>query len=75
MAAPIIAGAGLVEGRHLFHSAMNADVLIGFVAAAIFGLVAIAGLIRFVRTRTYEPFARYRVILAVFVIALFLIRG
>jgi len=74
MATPIIAGAGLVEGRHLLHSAMNADVLIGFAAATIFGLVAIAGLISYVRTRSYAPFAWYRVIVAAFVIALFLIR-
>ena len=41
MATPIIAGAGLMEGRHLLHSAMNADVLIGFTAATIFGILAI----------------------------------
>lgn len=74
MATPIIAGAGLVEGRHLLHSAMNADVLIGFTAATIFGVAAIAGLIHFVRTRTYTPFALYRLIVAAFVIALFLVR-
>jgi undecaprenyl-diphosphatase len=74
MATPIIAGAGLVEGRHLLHSAMNADVIIGFVAATIFGIAAIAGLIHFVRTRTYAPFAAYRLIVAALVIALFLIR-
>jgi undecaprenyl-diphosphatase len=74
MATPIIAGAGLMEGRHLLHSAMNADVLIGFTAATIFGILAISALIRFVRTRSYAPFAWYRLIVAAFVIALFLIR-
>jgi undecaprenyl-diphosphatase len=74
MATPIIAGAGLVEGRHLMHSAMTADVLVGFTAAAIFGLIAISALIRFVRTRTYEPFAIYRILAAIFVIAIFLMR-
>src|SRR5262249_5375406 len=53
MATPIIAGAGLVEGRHLLHGALSVDVWLGFAAAAIFGLAAIAGLIRFVRTRSY----------------------
>jgi undecaprenyl-diphosphatase len=74
MATPIIAGAGLVEGRHLIHSEMTGDVLVGFVAAAIFGLIAISALIRFVRTRTYEPFAIYRILAAIFVIAIFLMR-
>jgi len=74
MAAPIIAGAGMVEGRHLVHS-IDFDVVLGFAAAAIFGLIAIAGLIRYVRTRTYEPFAWYRVVAAAFVIAVVILRG
>jgi undecaprenyl-diphosphatase len=75
MATPIIAGAGLFEGRHLIHEGVTGDVVAGFVAAAIFGLIAIAGLIRFVRTRTYEPFAWYRVVLAAFIIAVYLMRS
>ena len=75
MATPIIAGAGLVEGRHLIHMGLTSDVFIGFAAAAIFGLLAIVALIRFVRARTYAPFAWYRVVLAAFVIAIFYARG
>ena len=37
-------------------------------------LVAIAALIRYVRTRTYQPFAWYRVVLAAFVVAIYLMR-
>ncbi len=74
MAAPIIAGAGLVEGRHLAHT-IDLNVMLGFTAATIFGLLAIAGLVRFVRTHTYEPFAWYRVLAAAFVILIVLLRG
>lgn len=74
MATPIIAGAGLFEGRHLIHEGITGDVVAGFITAAVFGLIAIVGLIRFVRTRTYEPFAWYRVILAAFVITVYLLR-
>ncbi len=74
MATPIIAGAGLFEGRHLIHEGVTGDVVAGFIAAAIFGLIAITVLIRFVRTRTYEPFAWYRVVLAAFVVAVYLMR-
>ena len=74
MATPIIAGAGLFEGRHLIHEGITSDVVAGFVTAAIFGIIAIVGLIRFVRTRTYEPFAWYRVILAAFVIVVYFLR-
>jgi len=75
MATPIIAGAGLVEGRHLIHMGLTSDVFIGFAAAAAFGLLAIVALIRFVRARTYAPFAWYRVVLAAFVIKIFYARG
>ncbi len=74
MATPIIAGAGLVESRHLIATGISHGIWLGFAAAAVFGLISIAALIRFVRTRTYEPFAWYRVVLAVFVIAVFLHR-
>jgi undecaprenyl-diphosphatase len=67
MATPIIAGAGLLEARKLVAAGMHAPVVWGFLASAVFGVAAIAGLIRFVRTRTYQPFAWYRVAVAVIV--------
>ena len=71
MATPIIAGAGLLETRKLVAAGLHAPVVWGFLASAVFGVAAIAGLIRFVRTRTYQPFAWYRVAVAlvVFVVA------
>lgn len=75
MATPIIAGAGLVEGRHLIANGIASDVWIGFAAAAVFGLVAIATLLRFVRTRSYEAFVWYRVVVALFVMGVFFHRG
>jgi len=75
MATPIIAGAGLVEGRHLLAHGIGSHVWIGFVAAALFGLLAIATLLRFVRTRSYELFAWYRVIFALFVMWVFFHRA
>ncbi len=75
MATPIIAGAGLKEAPHLIHMGLTSDVYIGFAVAAAFGLLAIVALIRFVRARTYAPFAWYRVVLAAFVIAIFYARG
>lgn len=71
MATPIIAGAGLLEARKVLAGGIHAPVIWGFIAATIFGIAAIVGLIRFVRTRTYQPFAWYRVAvgIAVFIIA------
>jgi undecaprenyl-diphosphatase len=73
MATPIIAGAGLLEARKLFAAGMHGPVLWGFFASAVFGVAAIAGLIRFVRTRTYQPFAWYRVAVALVVFAVALV--
>lgn len=75
MATPIIAGAGLIEGRKILHAGLTPQVGWGFLAAAIFGIVAIAGLVRFVKTRTYLPFAWYRVALASVVIAVVIARS
>jgi len=75
MATPIIAGAGLVEARKLIHEGLDWSVGLGFISAAIFGLVAIAFLIRYVRTRDYVMFAVYRLLVAALVIAVFFARG
>jgi undecaprenyl-diphosphatase len=75
MATPIIAGAGMLETSKIASAGMNAQLGWGFAAAAIFGLLAIAGLIRFVRTRSYRPFAWYRIALAVLIVAVVIARA
>jgi undecaprenyl-diphosphatase len=75
MATPIIAGAGMLEARKLIVEGISPEILWGFGAAAVFGLLAIAGLIRFVRTRTYRPFAIYRILVGASVLAIALGRG
>jgi undecaprenyl-diphosphatase len=75
MATPIIAGAGLLESQHLWVEGASRGVWIGFATAAIFGLIAITWLIRFVRTRSYEPFVWYRILLAVIVLGVFFHRA
>jgi len=75
MATPIIAGAGLVEARKLIHEGLDWTVGLGFISAAVFGLIAIAFLIRYVRTRNYVAFAVYRLLIAALVIAVFFARG
>ena len=74
MATPIIAGAGMLEVRKLVNSGMTAQLGWGFVASAVFGIAAIAGLLSFVRTRTYRPFAIYRIVLGVAVVAIAMYR-
>ncbi len=69
MATPIIAGAGLHEIPKILHTGINAEVIAGFVSSAVFSLIAIVALVKFVRTRTYQPFAWYRIAVAILVIA------
>jgi len=75
MATPIIAGAGMLEVHKVLHSGLTAQLGWGFVASAAFGVLAIAGLLSFVRTRTYRPFAIYRIVLAIMVVAIAVSRG
>ena len=75
MSAPIIAGAGLLKAPELIRSGLTPGLGAGFAASAIFGLMAIALLLNYVRTRTYEVFAWYRLALAAVIIVIFLRRA
>ena len=75
MATPIIAGAGMLETHKLFHTGLAAQLGWGFAASAVFGLLAIVGLLRFVRTHTYRPFAIYRIVVAAIVVTIALARA
>jgi undecaprenyl-diphosphatase len=75
MATPIIAGAGLLEARKFFHSGLTPQLGWGFAASAVFGLIAIVWLLRYVRTHTYRPFAIYRIALAAVVVIVALARA
>jgi len=75
MATQIIAGAGLFEARKLVHEGLDWSVGLGFISAAVFGFLAIAVLIRYVRTRDYVIFAVYRLVVAAIVIGVFLARA
>ncbi len=77
MSLPIIAGAGVFKGAQLVaEGGIPADLVPAFVAgtlsAAVTGFVAVWGLLRLVRTRTFAFFVVYRIVAgaAVVIIAL-----
>ena len=77
MATPITAGAGLFELRKIVSGESGVDVsigplVIGMIAALVAGLVAIAGLLRFLRSNSTNVFVVYRVILAAVVLVAWL---
>src|SRR5208283_428174 len=75
MATPIIAGAGLLEAHKAFHAGLTAQLGWGFTASAIFGLIAIAALLQFVKTHSYRSFAIYRIGLAILVVVVAFMRA
>ena len=72
LSTPIIAGAALVKMKALAGAVRDPAQLLGLVAATVFGFVAIGGLIRYVRTKSYLPFVLYRFALAALVLAVLL---
>lgn len=70
---PATAAAGLFELKHVLHSAdrpSNAAMIVGTLVAFGSGMAAIAGLLRFLRTRTTLVFVVYRLVLGVALFAL-----
>jgi undecaprenyl-diphosphatase len=76
LALPITAGAALLKVPHLFRAgAETGPVLIGMLAAAVSGFLAIRFLLSYVRTRNYLPFVVYRFAFAALVLGAIFWRG
>ena len=71
LAAPIVAGAGLVKLPKMIKAGgMNLSVVVGVIVSALVGYLAIGVLLRWVRTRSYLPFTIYRIAFGLAVLAL-----
>lgn len=76
LAAPLIAGAGVFESRHLeMSSVMSIPFAAGIIASAVFAFLAIKYLLRFVRHRSYNIFVIYRLVLAMVIVFLYLYKN
>ncbi len=64
LSTPIIAGAALLEVTKLTPADFNAPLLWGFVSAFIGGLLVIGGLMRYIKTHSFNVFVYYRWMLA-----------
>jgi undecaprenyl-diphosphatase len=79
MAAPVIAGAGVFEGRKLLSGEAGVQVAVaplavGFVAALVSGLIAIWALLRYLRSNSLAVFVVYRIVAAAIVVVVLLAR-
>jgi len=76
LAAPLIAGAGVFETRHLeLSSVMSVPFIAGIAASALFAFLAIKYLLKYVRHRSYNVFVIYRLALAVLIVFLYLYKN
>ena len=74
LAAPIMLGSALFEARHLASITLDASFFIGIISSLVFGLIAIKYLLQYLQKGNYAIFTWYRVILAIIVIVVFLLR-
>jgi undecaprenyl-diphosphatase len=76
MAVPVIAGAGIWKARTLVGASLGGaqvnELVVGIVTSAIFGFVAIAFLLRFLRTNPTTVFIAYRIVLAAVIVVAWL---
>jgi undecaprenyl-diphosphatase len=76
MAVPVIAGAGVWKGRTLLGAGLGGaqidQLVVGVVMAALFGFLAIAFLLRFLRTNPTTVFIVYRLALAAVIVVAWL---
>ncbi|HWP93666.1 MAG TPA: undecaprenyl-diphosphate phosphatase [Thermodesulfobacteriota bacterium] len=73
LSTPLIFGAILLESRHIEYSTvLSTPFLAGILASATFGFLSIKYLIRYVQTKSYNVFVVYRILLAAFIVLLYL---
>jgi undecaprenyl-diphosphatase len=75
LSTPVIAGAAMLKARAFVAAGGDSAQLLALAASTFFGFLAIGGLIRYVRQRSYLPFVLYRFALAALVIAVVLARA
>jgi len=74
LSTPIIFGAALVKVPHLLKGGITLPILLGILASAITGYIAIKYMLRFIQKVGYAPFFWYRLALAVVVAATYFAR-
>jgi len=72
LSGPVIFGAGVVKLKDL--SGISPELAAGFIASAVFGIIAIKFLLSFVAQRSFLVFVWYRLVLAAIVLSVFLAR-
>jgi len=72
---PIITAAVVFEGRHAIENGITAPIVVGVLASAVSGWLAISVLLKFIARNSYGVFAVYRLVIGAGVLALAAVRG
>lgn len=75
LSAPIIAGAVVLKACQLSPSDFNGALAAGFVSAFIGAVLVISGLMRYIKTHTFNVFVVYRLLLGAAIVGLYYYRG
>ena len=75
LSTPIIAGAALLEVTKLSLADFNAPLFWGFFSAFIGGLLVIGGLMKYIKTHSFNVFVYYRWLLATVIVVFYLLRN
>jgi len=73
LSTPIIFGASVLKLPHLFNEGINVPILIGILASAISGYLAIKYLLKFVQHAGYQVFFWYRLGLAILIAVFYIL--
>lgn len=73
LSTPIIAGAALLEATKLSAADFNAALFWGFFSAFVGGLLVIGGLMKYIKTHSFDVFVYYRWILGAIIIVYYLL--
>ena len=74
LSTPIILGAAIVKVPHLLQTGITAPIILGIIAAAASGYLAIKYMLRFIQKVGYAPFFWYRLSLALIIVAVYFVR-
>ena len=72
LSAPIIAGAAVLEIGHLTAADLNGPLVAGFVSAFIGAVLVIGGLMKYIKSHTFNVFVYYRWLLGAAILAIYL---
>ncbi len=75
LSAPIIAGAVVLKASQLSPADVNGALAAGFISAFLGALLVIGGLMRYIKTHTFNVFVIYRLLLGAGIILLYSFRG